>query len=190
MILENIIETVPTSNSFLDLKEILLLIIGALLGYLLDSWQHRHEYKEHMRHELFGTLLTIRLPNSYYNFMENHRSMEAYNKLCDNLKEVGNRCSILQLSNRKKYNQIKLVIQKIDELICFTQSHLNENGECYQVDITEVNAINKRKKEINLSFQELYRLLGTEDYKNIIYVGKTKIVIQYIKDSIQNIFYK
>ena len=46
-------------------------ILGAVLAYMFGRFQHRKEYEENLKAQIFGDLLTIDLPNAYAEFIEN-----------------------------------------------------------------------------------------------------------------------
>ena len=73
------------SNSYI---EILCVVLGALLAYGFGRFQHRSEYKDELKNTMFGSLLTIDLPNAYIELMNDYDNSEKYNifsgevKLC------------------------------------------------------------------------------------------------------------
>lgn len=161
--------------------QIILVVLGVILAYFFGRFQHFHEYKESLRNEIFGTLLMVDLPNAYIKFLENPLSDDKYNTFVKKLKQLVSKCAILQLTNGKKYSQIKGLVEEIDELSCFNEYHL-ENGIKIPKQITEINAIKNRKKLIDKKVKSLYRIIGTNNYKNILYVGNMKVFVKYIHD--------
>lgn len=165
--------------------EIVLVVLSAILAYCFGRFQHHLEYKEELKNTIFETLLMIELPNAYIDFLENPLSDDKYNNFSEKLKLLVSKCAILQLSNRKKFLDIRKLVEEIDELSCFNEYHL-ENGIKVPKRITEINAIKNRKKLIDKKFKKLYRIIGTNNYKNILYVGNMKIFIRYIYDNLFN----
>lgn len=165
--------------------QIILVILGAILAYFFGRFQHLQEYKENLRNEIFETLLMIDLPNAYINFLENPLADGRYYEFITKLKLLVSKCAILQISKRDRYFKIKKLVEEIDELSCFTEYHLEDGIEVPR-QITEINAIKNRKKQIDKKIKSLYRIIGTNNYKNILYVGYIKIFIKFIYDEIFN----
>lgn len=172
-------------NDSTNTIEIVAVIIGAVLAYGFGRFQHNKEYKEDLRYKIFGCLLSVDLPYAYTEFMNNPKSNEKYNVFSNKLKELVKKCSVLKLKNQKKYMQIRELVLCIDELSGFNEYHL-VNGVETPKEITELHAIVNRKREIDGKFKKLYRIIGTDNYKNVIYVGYTRNFFQFIYDFIFN----
>lgn len=165
--------------------EIGCVILGAILAYGFGRYQHHREYKEELKHKIFGSLLYIDLPNAYTEFMDNPKSSEKYNVYSNKLKELVKKCSVLQIRNKKQYVKIKELVVEIDELSGFNEYHIVD-GIKIPKEITEVKAIEERKREIDKLFKRLYRTIGVDSYRNVIYVGHIKYFIQFLYDNIFN----
>lgn len=173
MILTN--TSVLTSS---DKVSIFVAVLGAVLAYLFGRYQHKTEYKENLKNDIFGKLLTVELPEIYSHFYKNYNSANAYNALSSKLKSLKNKFSILIISYPAKYEKIKKIIAEIDDLITFNSYHLIDGVKTPQ-PITEINQINIRKKEINKKMIELYSVIGINKYKNVLYSGWIKQKIYY-----------
>lgn len=77
------------------------------------------------------------------------------------------------------------LILELDELSGMQEEHIID-GVRKQVSITEVNAIRNRQNEIHGKMLELYRVLGVDHYKNVMYAGELKILRRYVHDSLVN----
>lgn len=91
-------------------------VLGAVLAYTFGRFQHKKEYKENLKAQIFGDLLTIDLPNAYAEFIDNPQQDDNFENFENELLELRKKCSILQVSNYKKYLEIKSIILEIDEL--------------------------------------------------------------------------
>lgn len=165
--------------------QLFYIILGAALAYMFGRFQHRTEYNENLKAQIFGDLLTIDLPNAYVEFIENPLQDSSFDNFENQLLELRKKCSILQIDNYKKYKRIKGLILELDELSGMQEEHII-NGERKLVNITEVNAIRYRQNEIHSKMLELYRVLGVDHYKNVMYAGKLKILRRYIHDFLVN----
>lgn len=172
-------------SSAVNTLEIGCVILGAILAYGFGRYQHHREYKEELKHKIFGSLLSVDLPNAYVEFMDHPKSSEKYNVYSNRLKELVKKCSVLQIRNKKQYIKIKKLVLDIDELSGFTTYHIVDNVKT-PIEITEINAIENRKKEIDSLFKKLYRIIGVDNYRNVIYVGPIKYFSQLIYDMIFN----
>ena len=161
-----------------DKVSIFVAVLGAILAYLFGRYQHKIEYRENLKNDIFGNLLTIDLPEIYSFFYKNYSSANAYNDLSFKLKELKNKFSILIISHPTKYEEIKKIIAEIDDLITFNSYDLIEGVNTPQ-PITEISQINIRKKEINKKMIELYSVIGISKYKNILYSGYIRQQISY-----------
>lgn len=171
-----------STNNYL---EILCVVLSALLAYGFGRYQHRIEYKDDLKNNIFGLLLTIDLPKAYMELMNNYDDSEKYNIFSEKLVELVNKICILQISNKRKYNNIRKIVIEINELACFNSNHLL-NGVEVPVKITEIKCINERKKEIDSKIKKLYRIIGVNDYKNVLYAGNIKILMSYVHDKLFN----
>lgn len=165
--------------------EIVCVILGAILAYEFGRFQHNKEYKENLKYKIFGSFLTVDLPNAYVEFIDNPKSSEKYNVFSSRLKELVKKCSVLQVNKRKKYLEIKKIVFEIDELSGFNTYHIVK-GVMIPREITEIDSIKKRKEEIDILFKKLYRVIGVENYRNVIYAGPIKRFKQYICDRFFN----
>lgn len=165
--------------------QIVCVVLGAILAYGFGRYQHTKDYKEELKHKIFDTLLLIDLPDAYIDFIENPKSNETYNKFSSYLKDLVKRCSILQLKNSNKYLLIKETVLLIDDLSGFNEYHLVD-GIKIPKEITEIKAIEKRKSEIDKQMKKLYRIIGVDNYRNVLYSGKIKYFKEYIYDCFHN----
>ncbi|WP_432274416.1 hypothetical protein [Catenibacterium sp.] len=165
--------------------QFLYIILGAVLAYMFGRFQHRTEYNENLKAQIFGDLLTIDLPNAYVEFIENPLQDSNFDNFENQLLELRKKCSILQVDNYKKYKKIKGLILELDELSGMQEEHIID-GVRKQVSITEVNAIRNRQNEIHSKMLELYRVLGVDHYKNVMYAGKLKFIRRHIYDYLVN----
>ena len=122
-------------------------VLGAVLAYTFGRFQHKKEYKENLKAQIFGDLLTIDLPNAYAEFIDNPQQDDNFENFENELLELRKKCSILQVSNYKKYLEIKSIILEIDELSGMQEEHIID-GVRQQINITEISALKKRKNEI------------------------------------------
>ena len=76
-----------------DKVSIFVAVLGAILAYLFGRYQHKIEYRENLKNDIFGNLLTIDLPEIYSFFYKNYSSANAYNDLSFKLKELKNKFS-------------------------------------------------------------------------------------------------
>ena len=120
-------------------------VLGAVLAYTFGRFQHKKEYKENLKAQIFGDLLTIDLPNAYAEFIDNPQQDDNFENFENELLELRKKCSILQVSNYKKYLEIKSIILEIDELSGMQEEHIID-GVKQQINITEISALKKRKK--------------------------------------------
>ena len=120
-------------------------LLGAVLAYTFGRFQHKKEYKENLKAQIFGDLLTIDLPNAYAEFIDNPQQDDNFENFENELLELRKKCSILQVSNYKKYLEIKSIILEIDELSGMQEEHIID-GVKQQINITEISALKKRKK--------------------------------------------
>ena len=74
-------------------------------------------------------------------------SFDNFENFENELLELRKKCSILQVSNYKKYLEIKSIILEIDELSGMQEEHIID-GVKQQINITEISALKKRKNEI------------------------------------------
>lgn len=162
-----------------DKITIFVAILGAVLAYVFGRFQHRSEYKENVKQEIFNNLLTVDLPKAYSDFHENYNSSDSYNKLSGVLKEVKEKCSILFIYNLNKYKEIRNLIFEIDELLTFNTYHVIDGVEI-PIPITDIEKINEQKQEINKSIRELYCIIGINRYKGILYTGFINRRISYL----------
>lgn len=123
-------------------------VLGAVLAYTFGRFQHKKEYKENLKAQIFGDLLTIDLPNAYAEFIDNPQQDDNFENFENELLELRKKCSILQVSNYKKYLEIKSIILEIDELSGMQEEHIID-GVRQQINITEISALKKRKNEIH-----------------------------------------
>lgn len=123
-------------------------VLGAVLAYTFGRFQHKKEYKENLKAQIFGDLLTIDLPNAYAEFIDNPQQDDNFENFENELLELRKKCSILQVSNYKKYLEIKSIILEIDELSGMQEEHIID-GVKQQINITEISALKKRKNEIH-----------------------------------------
>lgn len=119
-------------------------VLGAVLAYTFGRFQHKKEYKENLKAQIFGDLLTIDLPNAYAEFIDNPQQDDNFENFENELLELRKKCSILQVSNYKKYLEIKSIILEIDELSGMQEEHIID-GVKQQINITEISALKKRK---------------------------------------------
>jgi len=133
-------------------------VLGAVLAYTFGRFQHKKEYKENLKAQIFGDLLTIDLPNAYAEFIDNPQQDDNFENFENELLELRKKCSILQVSNYKKYLEIKSIILEIDELSGMQEEHIID-GVKQQINITEISALKKRKNEIHKKMLKLYRFL-------------------------------
>ena len=124
-------------------------VLGAVLAYTFGRFQHKKEYKENLKAQIFGDLLTIDLPNAYAEFIDNPQQDDNFENFENELLELRKKCSILQVSNYKKYLEIKSIILEIDELSGMQEEHIID-GVKQQINITEISALKKRKNEIHV----------------------------------------
>ncbi len=150
--------------------EMILVLMASILAYVFGKMQHKKEYKETLRHEIFGDLLSIEIPKAFFELINNVSSSVEYNNFSSKLKELNQRLSILIIFKRSKYEIIKKTISDLDDLITFNEYHLLDGIRTPQ-RITSEDGINKRKKEINKKLIELYSYLGVDDYKGVLYQG-------------------
>ena len=120
-------------------------VLGAVLAYTFGRFQHKKEYKENLKAQIFGDLLTIYLPNAYAEFIYNKQQDDNFENFENELLELRKKCSILQVSNYKKYLEIKSIILEIDELSGMQEEHIID-GVKQQINITEISALKKKKK--------------------------------------------
>lgn len=160
-------------------------ILGAVLAYMFGRFQHRKEYEENLKAQIFGDLLTIDLPNAYAEFIENPQQDYNFENFENKLLELRKKCSILQVSNYKKYLEIKTIILEIDELSGMQEEQIID-GVRQQVNITEINVLKKRKNEIHKKMLKLYRFLGVDHYRNVMYVGKFRTFARFLYDIVFN----
>lgn len=120
-------------------------VLGAVLAYTFGRFQHKKEYKENLKAQIFGDLLTIDLPNAYAEFIDNPQQDDNFENFENELLELRKKCSILQVSNYKKYLEIKSIILEIDELSGMQEEHIID-GVKQQINITEISALKKKKK--------------------------------------------
>lgn len=76
-------------------------VLGAVLAYTFGRFQHKKEYKENLKAQIFGDLLTIDLPNAYAEFIDNPQQDDNFENFENELLELRKKCSILQVSNYK-----------------------------------------------------------------------------------------
>lgn len=119
-------------------------VLGAVLAYTFGRFQHKKEYKENLKAQIFGDLLTIDLPNAYAEFIDNPQQDDNFENFENELLELRKKCSILQVSNYKKYLEIKSIILEIDELSGMQEEHIID-GVRQQINITEISALKKEK---------------------------------------------
>ena len=119
-------------------------VLGAVLAYTFGRFQHKKEYKENLKAQIFGDLLTIDLPNAYAEFIDNPQQDDNFENFENELLELRKKCSILQVSNYKKYLEIKSIILEIDELSGMQEEHIID-GVKQQINITEISAKKKKK---------------------------------------------
>lgn len=119
-------------------------VLGAVLAYTFGRFQHKKEYKENLKAQIFGDLLTIDLPNAYAEFIDNPQQDDNFENFENELLELRKKCSILQVSNYKKYLEIKSIILEIDELSGMQEEHIID-GVKQQINITEISALKKKK---------------------------------------------
>lgn len=119
-------------------------VLGAVLAYTFGRFQHKKEYKENLKAQIFGDLLTIDLPNAYAEFIDNPQQDDNFENFENELLELRKKCSILQVSNYKKYLEIKSIILEIDELSGMQEEHIID-GVKQQINITEISALKKEK---------------------------------------------
>ena len=131
-------------------------VLGAVLAYTFGRFQHKKEYKENLKAQIFGDLLTIDLPNAYAEFIDNPQQDDNFENFENELLELRKKCSILQVSNYKKYLEIKSIILEIDELSGMQEEHIID-GVKQQINITEISALKKRKNEIHK--RRIYRIM-------------------------------
>ena len=60
------------------------------------------------------------------------------------------------------------------------------DGVRQQINITEISALKKRKNEIHKKMLELYRFLGVDHYRNVMYVGNFKKFTRFLYDKVFN----
>lgn len=156
--------------------DIFITFLAAVLAFFFGKYQHKKEYKESLRHEIFGTLLNIDLPKTFYEFINDISSAAYYNEFSSKLKELNSKLSILIIFNQRKYLEIKKKIEDLDDLLAFNEYHLIDGVET-PVKITEMDKINARKDEIKKKMLDLYSFLGIEDYKNVLYQDKVMQMI-------------
>ena len=160
-------------------------VLGAVLAYTFGRFQHKKEYKENLKAQIFGDLLTIDLPNAYAEFIDNPQQDDNFENFENELLELRKKCSILQVSNYKKYLEIKSIILEIDELSGMQEEHIID-GVKQQINITEISALKKRKNEIQKKMLKLYRFLGVDHYRNVMYVGKFRTFVRFLYDIVFN----
>lgn len=160
-------------------------VLGAVFAYMFGRFQHKKEYKENLKTQIFGDLLTIDLPNAYAEFIDNPQQDDNFENFENKLLELRKKCSILQVSNYKKYLEIKSIILEIDELSGMQEEHIID-GVRQQINITEISALKKRKNEIHKKMLELYRFLGVDHYRNVMYVGNFKKFTRFLYDKVFN----
>lgn len=168
-----------------NIVQLFCVILGAALAYMFGRFQHKTEYNENLKAQIFGNLLTTDLPNAYVEFIENPLEDSDFDNFENQLLELSKKCSILQVDNYKKYKKIQGLILELDELSGMQEEHIID-GVRKQVSITEVNAIRNRQNEIHRKMLELYRVLGVDHYKNVMYAGKLKFLRRYIYDYLVN----
>ena len=125
--------------------QLFCVVLGAVLAYTFGRFQHKKEYKENLKAQIFGDLLTIDLPNAYAEFIDNPQQDDNFENFENELLELREKRSILQVSNYKKYLKIKSIILEIDELSGMQEEHIID-GVRQQINITEINALKKKKK--------------------------------------------
>ena len=160
-------------------------VLGAVLAYTFGRFQHKKEYKENLKAQIFGDLLTIDLPNAYAEFIYNLQQDDNFENFENELLELRKKCSILQVSNYKKYLEIKSIILEIDELSGMQEEHIID-GVRQQINITEISALKKRKNEIHKKMLKLYRFLSVDHYRNVMYVGKFRTFVRFLYDIVFN----
>lgn len=165
--------------------QLFFVVLGAVLAYTFGRFQHKKEYKENLKAQIFGDLLTIDLPNAYAEFIDNPQQDDNFENFENELLELRKKCSILQVSNYKKYLEIKSIILEIDELSGMQEEHIID-GVRQPINITEINALKKRKNETHKKMLKLYRFLGVDHYRNVMYVGNFKIFIRFLYDIVFN----
>lgn len=153
--------------------EFILVIVGAVLAYLFGKIQHNREYKENLRHELFGTLISIDLPKIYLEYMNDISSNQNYNSFSSIIKEINGRLSILIIFKNNEYKELRKILEQLDELITFNE-YIDDNGIIIPSKIDDFDRIEIRKKDIHNKIIELYSHLGIDDYKGVLYQGKLK----------------
>lgn len=168
-----------------NIVQLFCVILGAALAYMFGRFQHKTEYNENLKAQIFGDLLTTDLPNAYVEFIENPLEDSNFDNFENQLIELRKKCSILQVDNYKKYKKIQGLILELDELSGMQEEHIID-GVRKHVNITEVNAIRNRQNKIHSKMLELYRVLGVDHYKNVMYAGKLKFLRRYIYDYLVN----
>ena len=146
-------------------------VLGAVLAYTFGRFQHKKEYKENLKAQIFA----------YAEFIDNPQQDDNFENFENELLELRKKCSILQVSNYKKYLEIKSIILEIDELSGMQEEHIID-GVKQQINITEISALKKRKNEIHKKMLKLYRFLGVDHYRNVMYVGKFRTFVRFLYD--------
>lgn len=62
---------------------------------MFGRFQHKTEYNENLKAQIFGNLLTTDLPNAYVEFIENPLEDSNFDNFENQLLELRKKCSIL-----------------------------------------------------------------------------------------------